>query len=1090
MNTNTTNNLSPYNMEKLNYYFNLGNPTEFRNRATSIGFTGKPLLSGRITKTYIKFLNKKFKEEKVFKGIPIVKGKITNTYLNHIRKGGDYLKQYNQFNNNQITEFTINVSNKDNLKFLIDKMLSSNKELLIRFVLENGTIRYYALNQSTANYLLDGMINERIQFPENSSDEEFRTHIVSTGIKTITILKPKKKKNSGSFFKYTHNIKDLDLTDFQIYNNVNQIEGSAVCCFIQALISAGVEEWIIEKAKLLIKTRSIPMCKINELCESLKIHITINKLEDSKNIIHYPKDKRSPIRKFEPIKLGLIDEHYFHIKEVPITSYALENYESVKDLEDFNRIYTMEKGKYKKKNRFINSYAVIKILFNNKDRLLTPITLCNEIYKTQYHSLFNEIKTLDYDPEVNTQLVEYKPKTDKHNHINIFADFETTTEGDKHIAYLCNIAGCDKTFIGEKCGRYMLDYLVKKYKGRNIRLIFHNAGYDLRFIFKYITHPELIERGKSLLRGYGKYYYGKDKYIRLQIQDSYALIPSALRDFKGMFGLQVKKEILPYSLYTQESVEKVFIDTDKCVEEVKLQYEKNNIGKNIDKEEQKEFVNEYLKNVKEWDCFSEDKKQINIIRYSAYYCKMDCEVLKSGYDMFRNSIKQITLKNEEFLDIDNYVSIASVAQDYMKYNGVFDNVYEVSGNVREFINKCMFGGRTMCAENKKIGNVAEQILADFDAVSLYPSAMDRLGGYLQGQPKVIQNLNYENIKNYDGYFVEILIKSVGKKYKFPLMSKITDKGIRDWTNEMVNEFMCVDKITLEEIIKYHKIDFEIVRGYYFNEGRNMGLKPAINHLFNKRLEAKKQKNPIQSVYKLLMNSSYGKTLLKPIDTDTKFISKKEIEDFMGRNYNWIIEAEELPCGRTYKVKLHKSINEHFNLVQCGVEVLSMSKKIMNEVMCLAEDLNIDLYYTDTDSMHIDNSKINYLAEEYEKRNNRKLIGKSMGQFHTDFDSDILKGEITATRSIFLGKKCYIDELKGNDSGDLVDYHIRLKGVPNASILDYCYNKKITPYELYEKLYEGEEITFDMTCGGKKVNFKFHNNLTISTLDEFNRKIKF
>ena len=52
------------------------------------------------------------------------------------------------------------------------------------------------------------------------------------------------------------------------------------------------------------------------------------------------------------------------------------------------------------------------------------------------------------------------------------------------------------------------------------------------------------------------------------------------------------------------------------------------------------------------------------------------------------------------------------------------------------------------------------------------------------------------------------------------------------------------------------------------------------------------------------------------------------------------------------------------------------------------------------------------------------------------------------------------------------------------------NNKITPYELYEELYDGKEIKFDMTCGGKKINFKFHNNLTITTLDEFNRKIKF
>ena len=30
----------------------------------------------------------------------------------------------------------------------------------------------------------------------------------------------------------------------------------------------------------------------------------------------------------------------------------------------------------------------------------------------------------------------------------------------------------------------------------------------------------------------------------------------------------------------------------------------------------------------------------------------------------------------------------------------------------------------------------------------------------------------------------------------------------------------------------------------------------------------------------------------------------------------------------------------------------------------------------------------------------------------------------------------------------------------------------------------------MTCGGKKINFKFNKDMTISTLNEFGRKIKF
>ena len=48
----------------------------------------------------------------------------------------------------------------------------------------------------------------------------------------------------------------------------------------------------------------------------------------------------------------------------------------------------------------------------------------------------------------------------------------------------------------------------------------------------------------------------------------------------------------------------------------------------------------------------------------------------------------------------------------------------------------------------------------------------------------------------------------------------------------------------------------------------------------------------------------------------------------------------------------------------------MSKRIMNEVCCLSEDLKINIYYTDTDSMHIDKDSIELLSQEYFKKYNR------------------------------------------------------------------------------------------------------------------------
>ena len=320
------------------------------------------------------------------------------------------------------------------------------------------------------------------------------------------------------------------------------------------------------------------------------------------------------------------------------------------------------------------------------------------------------------------------------------------------------------------------------------------------------------------------------------------------------------------------------------------------------------------------------------------------------------------------------------------------------------------------------------------------------------------------------------------------MSEMTDKGIRNFTNDMMGKIMYVDKISLEDLIEYHKIEFDIVRGYYYNEGRNETIGVVIQSLFNTRLKAKKEGNPIQNVYKLLMNSAYGKTIMKPIDDETKFIKKEDYEDYVSSNFTFMKEAEEI-TGNFYKVKLDKQINSHQNLAPCGIEVLAMSKRIMNEVMCLAEDNKLSIYYQDTDSLHIHTEEVNKLSDLFREKYKRELIGKQMGQFHTDFSSGILKGSLKAVESIFLGKKCYIDKLEGDEKG-VYDYHIRMKGISGDAIKDYAYMNDKDLMEVYDDLYNSEEIVFDLCCGGKKISFDFKYNMEIVSKQLFERKISF
>jgi hypothetical protein len=170
----------------------------------------------------------------------------------------------------------------------------------------------------------------------------------------------------------------------------------------------------------------------------------------------------------------------------------------------------------------------------------------------------------------------------------------------------------------------------------------------------------------------------------------------------------------------------------------------------------------------------------------------------------------------------------------------------------------------------------------------------------------------------------------------------------------------------------------------------------------------------------------------------------------------------------------------------------MSKRIMNEVICIAEDNDLEIYYQDTDSIHIEDRDIKILSGLFKNKYNKELIGNDLGQFHSDFSLKGATKNIIATDSIFLGKKSYIDCLEGYDDNDnkITGYHIRMKGIPNESIMHYCKNNEITPFELYKKLYDGDVINFDLTCGGSKVNFKFNKDYTIEDLQSFNRSVSF
>ena len=113
---------------------------------------------------------------------------------------------------------------------------------------------------------------------------------------------------------------------------------------------------------------------------------------------------------------------------------------------------------------------------------------------------------------------------------------------------------------------------------------------------------------------------------------------------------------------------------------------------------------------------------------------------------------------------------------------------------------------------------------------------------------------------------------------------------------------------------------------------------------------KRDKNPAQVVIKLLMNSMYGQTIIKPIETYTIIIYRQhDFEKYASSNYNYIDYVFEV--NRRYYVKKIKSVMSHYNYVHAGFELLNMSKRILNKVFSCSSDCGVNIYYQDTDSIH-------------------------------------------------------------------------------------------------------------------------------------------
>jgi len=966
-------------------------------------------------------------------------------------------KKFTVFINNPVHEKSLHPRANDLLRNINSLRNPNNFILKITYTVNGIETHRFLDDTNEITQLLqrikNGFSTELV--PTYGSDTEIiEEFILYGGDLTLTWLDKREynKKTQGAYFKY-YNLTGLDLSRYQVYQKEQTIDYEN--CLIYTLKQAGIEDSVINKIDKDNLQTYLTLSNIKKLSELYDIQIELTS--------HNEKKQQKQVKKYNTkaktiIKLGLVDEHYFLNEPTEYSASAIKHYNETKHHKFFPKIY-YQKSQFKKETKTLSSYEVIRNLYTQK-KYIEPITLSNlnntksteklidyqqlrdpikackcELFNCKCKNPSNEYKDYSYSSDKTIFQGNFKKsKVNPNKNYNlIFVDLETHIKNNIHVPYCISYAYETDAQIyniyGHNCVKQFLDSLKS-----NAVIITHNLAFDFRGFINELTNFQTpIETGTKLKMIQCRY-----QNYNLVFKDNCAFLPFKLSDLPNMFNLKSgDKGAYPYNAINESNYDK------------KIKY--SELKPHLKETEYTIFEDNCIKNGFCADNIITDKSIIDIKAYTEYYCNQDVNILKKAYLAFREQIKEITT-----LDIITLISLPQLADEFLKLQGVYNGIFSISGIANDFIRKCTVGGRTMTRRNEK-WHIKNRILNDFDAVSLYPSAMYRLQGYLKGLPKVISEDEINNFhhNNFDGYYVEIKIKSVGIKRDFPLLSVKDKTGIRDFTNDIIDKTFYVDKTALQDLIKHQKIKYEIIRGYKFTNGFNTQIKETIKFLFEERLRQKNLKNPIQNAYKLIMNASYGKLIQKAIKKQKVFYegdAKKSL-NYAVRNHNLINSYVKINDNLT-AFDMKKSIIQHFSVPHVASQVLSMSKRIMNEVICLAEDNKLNIYYQDTDSMHIEDKDIQKLNYLYQETYGRELIGKNIGQFHSDFDNNAV-----AIESIFLGKKAYIDKLQ-YEKDEKIEYgfHIRMKGMPSKIIMEFNDDYLQT----YQSLFENEKIEFNMT----------------------------
>jgi hypothetical protein len=658
----------------------------------------------------------------------------------------------------------------------------------------------------------------------------------------------------------------------------------------------------------------------------------------------------------------------------------------------------------------------------------------------------------------------------------------------------------------------------------NVHVFFHNLKYDRTLIESCPTMRivKICEKDNAIyslkVRFEGRV---------ITIRDSLKMIPISISKFPNTFSLpaSLKKqdEFIIYRFFSEENAHDEFTCTPR-------QYVTDHVFDGDDQKNE-QLKDNYIRKLTEhlhklWqqespircgeDCC--DNERFHPWLLYKDYLKYDVLVLAAGIVVFQREFSQVTNNRMDPLET---LTISSYAYKYMGLLGAYDGAYEMCDTFRAFQGKAVYGGRVFCNPLYEGKCIKDCKLKYMDACSLYPSAIEYVcrvkGGFPTGPCRVLQrgDLNYEFLQTETSeYTVEISIHSISKRQlSIPaIIARNEAKSSIDYLNEMPADGaplrVVVDKQTLEDYIQFHDIGFVILQGIYWTGKLNPTWGSLVTTLYEERLKQKAQNKTVQAeLIKLMLNSMYGRTILKSSTTELAMLQRQKWKDGEWEEVNW----QQTLVNMFHVIKSFRYIGEHaieyrkfvhdntYTLPKYGSMILAASKHIMTYVFSLASKLGRQIYYTDTDSFVMAADDVDDLAAEYLSETGRPLLGTKLGQMHSDFTFkkngvQYSAEHVYSTEFFLVAKKNYCHRLVYDppEGPKLDSIQFKCKGCTQVGLLykarEYGQGDEGV-IELYRDVTNGVEVNIPLNPPGS-VRFVYSKENRVSTPDNiFYRVIK-